>query len=138
VALQSSPGSALHKGQARLRGLVGSTSGIDGLGFAMHSRVAHTKDTGNAVRSRQSRKGEVSMALKITVGEIHRQHGSTPPVATHFYHPWMKKIYGIDLKPHFEQVFAREGTLRREANKRKHSRTFRVPFHGEEWRWESK
>jgi hypothetical protein len=57
------------------------------------------------------------MALKITVGEIHKQRGATPPKPDFFYHPWMKKIYGIDLKPHFAQVFAREGTLRRRSLK---------------------
>ena len=53
------------------------------------------------------------MALKITVGEIHKQRGATPPAATHFYHPWMKKIYTFDLKPHFEQVFSRVLPMRR-------------------------
>jgi hypothetical protein len=58
------------------------------------------------------------MALKITVGEIHKQPGATSPAPTHFYHPWMRKVYPMDLKPHFEQVFARESTLRRPTTQR--------------------
>jgi hypothetical protein len=56
------------------------------------------------------------MAHKTTVGEIHTQHGAAQPKPTHFYHPRMKKIYGIDVK-HFEQVFAR-WPLRRHSNAR--------------------
>jgi hypothetical protein len=38
------------------------------------------------------------MALKITIGEVHKQHGSAQPEPTHFYHPWLKRVYKADLK----------------------------------------
>jgi hypothetical protein len=101
---------------------------------ALHNRIVIVSAVNEALKNNKERNN--NMALKTTIGEIHKQRGATPPAPTHFYHPWMKKIYGIDLKPHFEKVFERESTLRRKA-KRKRSRTF-VPFHGEEGRWESK
>jgi hypothetical protein len=56
-----------------------------------------------------------------TIGELVAKHTGSEQLeskaATHFYHPWMKKIYSIDLKPHFEQVFARWGALRRRLSK---------------------
>jgi hypothetical protein len=60
------------------------------------------------------------MSHKSTIGEIHKQPGATSPEPkiSHFYHPWMRKIYTIDLRPHFEQVFARESTLRWPATQR--------------------
>jgi hypothetical protein len=42
------------------------------------------------------------MAHKI--GDVHKQNGATSPEPTHFYHPWMRKVYKIELKPHLEHV----------------------------------
>jgi hypothetical protein len=42
---------------------------------------------------------------KITVGELAKRHGSSNRPATHFFHPWMKKVYRAELKPHFEKAF---------------------------------
>jgi hypothetical protein len=85
---------------------------------------------GKVYEALKDNKKRKHMALKITVGEIHKQHGSTPPVATHFYHPRMKKIYGIDLKPHFEQVFAKVLPLRRHSTARQ-----KEIWHQKAWRY---
>jgi hypothetical protein len=38
-----------------------------------------------------------------TIGDVHKKDGATQP-ATHFYHPWMKKIYNIQTKPRLDYV----------------------------------
>jgi hypothetical protein len=51
-----------------------------------------------------SQRKEKTLMYKLTVGALVKKHGGSNRPATHFFHPWMKKIYKADMKPHLEKA----------------------------------
>jgi len=42
----------------------------------------------------------------MKIHEVVKKHSASDHEPTHFYHPWMRKVYPIDSKPHLEKALS--------------------------------